>query len=63
MNVVNLISDSGKPISIFDEIIASGAMKDIYVSTDKTYVVGFFRDAPDAAQKRTAPRNHDTLSQ
>jgi hypothetical protein len=51
MNVVNLISDSGKLISIFDEIIASGAMKDIYVSTDKTYVVGFFRDAPDAALK------------
>ncbi len=51
MNVVSLTSESGQPVSFVDEIIASGAMKDIYVSTDKTYVVGFFRDAPDAALK------------
>ena len=51
MTVVSLTSENGQPVSFVDEIIASGAMKDIYVSTDKTYVVGFFRDAPDAALK------------
>ena len=51
MSVVHLTSDSGQALSYIDTVIASGAMKDIYVSTDKTYVVGFFRDAPDTALK------------
>jgi serine/threonine protein kinase len=51
MTIVNLVSEGGKPVSFVDEVIASGAMKDIYVSPDKTYVVGFFRDAQDAALK------------
>lgn len=51
MNVVRLTSDSGQEVCFVNEVIASGAMKDIYLSPDKTYVVGFFRDAPDAALK------------
>jgi len=51
MSVVNLTSDSGHPVSFVDEVIAVGAMKDIYLSTDKTYVVGFFRGPPDAVLK------------
>lgn len=49
MSTVTLTTDSGRQVSFDDEIIASGAMKDIYLGTDKTFVVGFFRDPPDAA--------------
>ena len=49
MNVIRLTSDRGQPVAFVDEVIATGAMKDIYASPDKTYVAGFFRDAPDAA--------------
>ncbi len=32
----------GKTIEYVDEIIGSGAMKDVYFSPDKSYVVCFF---------------------
>ena len=52
MNVINLQSDNGQDISFVDEIVTSGAMKDIYFSPDKKYVVGFFREeAQDSALK------------
>ena len=46
MNTISLQSDSGKPVTFIDEVKASGAMKDIYFSPDRSYVVGFFRDPP-----------------
>ena len=49
MSIVTLRTDSGATISLIDEIKASGAMKDIYFSPDRTYVVGFFRDPPTPA--------------
>jgi serine/threonine protein kinase len=45
MNTVELTSFHGNPVAFVDEIKASGAMKDIYFSVDKSYVVGFFREA------------------
>jgi len=32
----------GRPVAFFDEIIGSVAMKDVYFSPDKSYVVCFF---------------------
>lgn len=49
MSIVKLTSVNGNPISFCDELIGSGAMKDIYASPDRTYVVGFIRDVPDDA--------------
>ena len=46
MNTISLQSDTGKSIAFVDEVKASGAMKDIYFSPDRSYVVGFFREAP-----------------
>ncbi len=37
----------GSPIEFVDDIIGSGGMKDVYFSTDKSYVVAFFRDKQD----------------
>lgn len=31
----------GSPVEFMDEVIGSGAMKDVYFSPDKSYVVGF----------------------
>jgi hypothetical protein len=49
MSIVTLTSANGNAVTFRDEVIASGAMKDIYVSVDRSYVVGFFRDSPDAS--------------
>ena len=32
----------GRPVAFVDEVIGSGAMKDVYFSPDKSYVVCFF---------------------
>ncbi|MFA8299571.1 MAG: helix-hairpin-helix domain-containing protein [Hyphomicrobiales bacterium] len=51
--VLSAIGVSGNKIEWVDKTIGSGAMKDVYFSPDKSYVVGFFRDALDAnAQDR-----------
>jgi len=49
MSIVTLTSANGNAVTFRDEVIASGEMKDIYVSVDRSYVVGFFRDSPDAS--------------
>lgn len=46
MNTITLQSGSGQTVAFVDEVKASGAMKDIYFSPDRSYVVGFFRDEP-----------------
>lgn len=40
---------SGKPVTYIDEIIGSGAMKDVYLTADHQEVVAFYRDPLDAA--------------
>ena len=49
MNIVQLNALDGTPIDFDrDTPAGSGAMKDVYFSPDKTYVVGFFRKSQDA---------------
>lgn len=47
-NIVKLQTLDGHPIEVVDEIVASGGMKDVYFSPDRSYVVGFFREKQDA---------------
>ena len=48
---IKLTATDGSTVELIDEVIGSGAMKDVYFSPDKTYVVGFFRNAQDAVAK------------
>jgi len=48
---IKLTATDGTPVEIVDEVIGSGAMKDVYFSPDKSYVVGFFREKQDANAK------------
>lgn len=41
--VVSLQANNGDKIEFVDEVIGSGAMKDVYFSPDKSYVAAFFR--------------------
>lgn len=50
-NKITLSATDGTPIEFMDEVIGSGAMKDVYFSPDKSYVVGFFRSEQDARAK------------
>ena len=45
---IKLTATDGTPIEFVDEKIGEGAMKDVYFSPDKSYVVGFFKQTPDA---------------
>lgn len=47
MSVISLTGANGEKIKFVDEIIGSGAMKDVYFSPDKKYVVAFYRKPPD----------------
>ncbi len=51
MGTVTLTTTQGREVTIYEEVKASGAMKDIYFSPEGDYVVGFFRDKPDAQLK------------
>lgn len=48
---VTLQASDGTSVQFIDEVIGSGAMKDVYFSPDKSYVVGFFRQPLDANGK------------
>ena len=48
---IKLTATDGSPVEFVDEVIGSGAMKDVYFSPDKSYVVGFFRTPQDANAK------------
>ena len=52
---VTLTASDGSTIEFFDEIKAQGGVKDVYFSTDKTYVVAFYR-------KNLSPAEKDRLS-
>lgn len=49
--IIRLKATDGSNIEFVDEIIGQGGMKDVYFSPDKSYVVAFFRDKPDAFAK------------
>ena len=48
---IKLTATDGSTVEFVDEVIGSGAMKDVYFSPDKSYVVGFFRTPQDANAK------------
>jgi len=50
-NIIRATTTDGKTVEYVDEIIASGGMKDVYFSPDKSYVIGFFRDKQDMQSK------------
>ncbi len=49
--IVKLTANDGSAIEFVNEVKGSGAMKDVYFSPDKSYVVGFFREKQDAIAK------------
>lgn len=50
-NKITLTASDGTTIEFFDEIKAQGGVKDVYFSTDKTYVVAFYRKPINANDK------------
>lgn len=46
--VVHCRTSDGQEIAFVDEVIGSGAMKDVYFAPDKSYVVAFYRERQDA---------------
>jgi len=49
--VVKCKTFDGQDVEFVDDIIGSGAMKDIYFSPDKSYVVGFYKTKQDFQAK------------
>lgn len=47
-DLIKLTASDGTEVQFEDEIIGSGAMKDVYFSPDRTYVVCFYRTEQDA---------------
>jgi serine/threonine protein kinase len=45
--VIHLTANDGSNVEFVNEIIGSGAMKDVYFSPDKSYVVCFYRETQD----------------
>ena len=50
-NKVTLKAQDGSIVEFYDEIKAQGGVKDVYFSTDKTYVVAFYRKPVNANDK------------
>lgn len=50
-NKVTLTATDGSIVEFYDEIKAQGGVKDVYFSTDKTYVVAFYRKPINANDK------------
>ena len=50
-NKVTLTASDGSTVEFYDEIKAQGGVKDVYFSTDKTYVVAFYRKPTNANDK------------
>ena len=48
---IKLTATDGSSVEFIDEVIGSDAMKDVYFSSDKTYVIGFFRQPQDTIAK------------
>ncbi len=46
--IVRCTTTDGQTIEYVDELIGSGAMKDVYFAPDKSYVVAFYREPQDA---------------
>ena len=51
VKIIKTQTIDGQPIEFVDNIIGSGAVKDVYFSPDKSYVVAFFRESQDYQAK------------
>ena len=49
--IISCRTSDGQTVQFVDEIIGSGAMKDVYFSPDKTYVVAFYKNKQDVQAK------------
>ena len=49
--IITLDASDGSQVQFVNDIIGSGAVKDVYLSPDKSYVVCFFRNTPDVYGK------------
>ena len=49
--IISLLASDGTTVRFYNEVKASGGMKDVYFSPDRSYVVAFFRDRNNAATK------------
>ena len=47
-SIIRVQAQDNSTVEFIDDIIGSGAMKDVYFSPDRSYVVGFFRKPLDA---------------
>jgi DNA-binding helix-hairpin-helix protein with protein kinase domain len=50
-SIIKLTTLDGQPVEYVDTLIGQGSIKDVYFSPDKSYVVGFYRQPPDAQIK------------
>lgn len=50
-NIIKLKTTTGREVEFVDTIIGSGAMKDVYFSPDKSYVVALFKENQDYQAK------------
>ena len=50
-NTIKISATDGSPVEFVDVIIGSGAMKDVYFSPDRSYVVAFFKEKQDLNAK------------
>ena len=55
-NKITLTAQDGSTVEFYDEIKAQGGVKDVYFSTDKTYVVAFYRKPTTANDKSRIER-------
>jgi len=58
-NIIKITATDGTSIEFFDEIKASGGIKDIYFSPSKSYVVAFFRN--ENGKNHNTPQNKDRM--
>ena len=49
MAIITLTAADGSEVQFYDELKAAGAMKDVYFSLNRDYVVAFYRNPADAA--------------
>ncbi len=47
-SIVHCQTVDGKPVAYVDEVIGSGAMKEVYFAPDRSYVVAFYKTEQDA---------------
>jgi serine/threonine protein kinase len=57
-SIIKLTTFDGQHVEIVDKIIGSGAMKDVYFSPDKTYVVAFFKQDQDCYKSKSQYEAH-----